>query len=125
MKMKKLLLIAALLAPLTAVADDAYVYPFAGMKVGATVENEFPTILYTTKKCDLPLTNAKNLRRYESYRGVWDIGCWGETVDGNALIIVPTMPRKSMPLNVLARADVKRNGESTTMTIKALPTYGR
>ncbi|HHL4079948.1 hypothetical protein [Burkholderia sola] len=125
MKMKKLLLTAALLAPLAAVADDAYVYPFAGMKVGVTVENEFPTILYTGKKCDLPLANAKNMRRYESYRGVWDVGCWGETIDGDAVIIVPTMPTKSMPLNVLARADVKRNGENTTMTIKALPTYGR
>ncbi|MDR8787965.1 hypothetical protein FEP82_05962 [Burkholderia multivorans] len=35
------------------------------------------------------------------------------------------MPTKSMPLNVLARADVKRSGDTTTMTIKALPTYGR
>lgn len=125
MKMKKLLLIAALIAPAAAVADDAYVYPFAGMKVGATVDNPFPTILYTTRKCELPVTNAKNMRRYESYRGVWDIGCWGETIDGDAVIIVPTMPTKSMPLNVLARADVKRTGDSTVMTIKALPTYGR
>ncbi|WP_261526817.1 hypothetical protein [Burkholderia multivorans] len=125
MKMKKLLLVAALLTPLAAVADDAYVYPFAGMKVGATVQNEFPTILYTGRKCDLPLANAKNMRRYESYRGVWDIGCWGVTIDDDAVIIVPQMPTKSMPLNVLARADVKRSGDTTTITIKALPTYGR
>ncbi|MBJ9656772.1 hypothetical protein [Burkholderia multivorans] len=31
---KRLLLTAALLPTLAAVADDAYVYPFAGMKVG-------------------------------------------------------------------------------------------
>ena len=125
MKMKKLLLTAALLAPLAAIADDAYVYPFAGMKVGVTVDNQFPTILYTAQKCDLPLANAQNMRRYESYRGVWDIGCWGETIGGDAVIIVPKMPTKSIPLNTLARADVSSYINWAKMTIKALPTYGR
>ncbi|MGH8786836.1 MAG: hypothetical protein ACREYA_17355 [Cupriavidus necator] len=122
--MKKLVLITALAAMATAAtAEEAYVYPFGGMKVGETVNNPFPTVLYLKKKCELPLVNAKDMRAYASYRGVWDVGCWGQTIDGQALIVVPNMPTKTISLSVLPRADVQKDG--TTMTIKALPTYGR
>ncbi len=121
--MKKLVLIAAVLAPALAAAEEAYVYPFAGMAVGQTVDNPFPTILYLKKKCELPLAHAKDMRAYASYRGVWDIGCWGKDIDGNAVIVVPQMGTKSMPLSVMPLADVLP--DRTTMTIKALPTYGR
>jgi len=110
-------------APPEEVVDEAYVYPFAGMAVGATVNNQFPTILYLHKKCELPLVHAKDMRAYASYRGVWDIGCWGKDIDGNAIIVVPQMGTQSMSLSVLPLADVQAN--RTTMTIKALPTYGR
>ncbi|WP_241024892.1 hypothetical protein [Burkholderia sp. Ac-20384] len=122
--MKKLLFIAAMLTSSTAFADDAYVYPFAGMKVGEATTSEFPTILYTSRKCELPLTNAANMRRYESYRGVWDIGCWGETIDGNAVIVVSNTPTKSIALNSLARADVDSYINWAKITVKALPSYG-
>ncbi|WP_011298558.1 hypothetical protein [Cupriavidus necator] len=121
--MKKLVLIAALAAATAASAEEAYVYPFGGMKVGETVNNPFPTILYLQKKCELPLVNAKDMRAYASYRGVWDVGCWGKDIDGNAIIVVPTMPTKSMPLSVMPLADVQ--ADRNTMSIKALPTYGR
>lgn len=121
--MKKLVLIAALAAATAAHAEDALIYPFNGMKVGETIENPFPTVLYLQKKCELPLVNAKDMRAYASYRGVWDIGCWGQTIDGQALVIVPNLPPNSMPLSVLAKADVQKDGR--IMTIKALPTYGR
>lgn len=121
--MKKLVLIAALAVSTGAIADEAYVYRFAGMQVGQTVNNPFPTILYLQKKCELPLAHAKDMRAYASYRGVWDIGCWGKDIDGNAIIVVPTMPTKSMSLSVMPLADVQ--ADRSTMTIKALPTYGR
>jgi hypothetical protein len=121
--MKKLVLIAAVLAPALATAEEAYVYPFAGMQVGQTVNNPFPTILYLKKKCELPLAHAKDMRAYASYSGVWDIGCWGKDIDGNAIIVVPKMQTKSMSLSVLPLADVQ--ADRNTMTIKALPTYGR
>jgi len=121
--MKKLVLIAALATAGAAHAEDALIYPFNGMKVGETVENPFPTVLYLQKKCDLPLANAKDMRAYASYRGVWDIGCWGQTIDGQALIVVPHLSTQSIPLSVLAKADVQKDGR--TMQIKALPTYGR
>lgn len=121
--MKKLVLIAALAATTASHAEDALIYPFNGMKVGETVENPFPTVLYLQKKCDLPLVNAKDMRAYASYRGVWDVGCWGQTIDGQALIVVPNLSPKSMPMTVLAKADVQKDGK--TMTIKALPSYGR
>lgn len=121
--MKKLLLIAAMLAPTLAGAEEAYVYPFAAMQVGQTVKNPFPTILYLHKKCDLPLVHTKDMRAYATYRGIWEIGCWGKDINGNAVIIVPQMPPDSIPLSVLPLADVQ--ADRTTMTIKALPTYGR
>ena len=121
--MKKLVLIAAMLAPALATAEEAYVYPFAGMQVGQTVNNPFPTILYLDKKCDLPLVHTKDMRAYASYRGIWEIGCWGKDINGNAVIIVPQMPPDSIPLSVLPLADVQ--ADRNTMTIKALPTYGR
>lgn len=107
----------------TPAGEDAYVYPFGGMKAGETVNNPFPTVLYLNKKCDLRLFHARDMHAYASYRGVWDIGCWAQTVDGQALIVVPNMPTKTITLNALARAVVQKDG--TTMTIKALPTYGR
>lgn len=121
--MKKLLLIAAMALSSAAMAEEAYVYPFGGMAEGETVDNPFPTILYLHKPCALPLAHAKDMRAYASYRGVWDEGCWGADIDGNAVIVVPKMPVKSMSLSVMPRADVQAN--RTTMTIKAMPTYGR
>ncbi|GAA7771002.1 hypothetical protein RN01_29875 [Cupriavidus sp. SHE] len=121
--MKSLVLIAALAVSTNALAEEAYVYPFAGMKVGETVKNPFPTILYLKKKCELPLAHAKDMRAYTSYRGVWDVGCWGKDVNGNAFIVVPQMQTQSMPLSVLPLADVQ--DDRNTMTIKSLPTYGR
>ncbi|MDT6960134.1 hypothetical protein QTN24_01370 [Cupriavidus sp. SZY C1] len=121
--MKKLVLIAAVLGPVLASAEEAYVYPFAGMQVGQTVNNPFPTILYLNKKCELPLVHAKGMRAYASFTGVWDIGCWGKDIDGKAIIVVPKLPTKSMSLSVMPLADVQ--ADRNTMTIKALPTYGR
>jgi hypothetical protein len=55
---------------------------------------------------------------YTSYRGVWDVGCWGKDVNGNAFIVVPQMQTQSMPLSVLPLADVQ--DDRNTMTIKSL-----
>ncbi|QYY30232.1 hypothetical protein K2O51_22940 [Cupriavidus pinatubonensis] len=121
--MKKLVLIAALASATAASAEEAFVYPFGGMKVGETVNNPFPTVLYLKRKCELPLVNAKDMRAYASFGGRWDIGCWGQTIDGQAVIVVPNLPTKTIAMSALARADVQQ--DRTTMTIKALPTYGR
>lgn len=122
--MKKMMLLVALITIAGAArAEEALVYPFQGMKVGETVSNPFPTILYTKKPCALPLANAKDMRAYASFRGVWDEGCWGATIDGNALVVVPHAPTKTFSLSALPRADVQ--ADRMTMTIKSLPTYGR
>lgn len=120
--MKKLMLIAALLIPVAALAEEAYMTPAGSGKVGETLRPQFPTLLYVNRKCDLPLVNAKDMRRYESNLGQLDVGCWGQTIDGNALIVVPHRPPSSFALNTLMRVDVKADG---TVTVKALPTYGR
>lgn len=119
--MKKLVLIAALAASTAATAEEAYVYPFDGMKVGETVKNPYPTVLYLYKKCDLPLSGAQYMHFYASFHGVWDTGCWAKNIHGDAVIIVPRMPTKTIPLDTLGRADVQQDG---TMTIKALPARG-
>jgi len=41
---------------------------------------------------------------------------------GDAVIVVPRKPTKTISLDALARADVQKDG---TMTIKALPARGR
>ncbi|MNT44117.1 hypothetical protein D3C72_1806290 [compost metagenome] len=103
-------------------AEEAYIYPAGEMKVGQVVQLQFPTVLYVNKKCGLPLADAAHMRLYKSYRGVWDVGCWARTIDGDAVIVVPKMPTKTVPLDALVRADVQQDG---TATIKALPSYGR
>lgn len=119
--MKKLIWIAALAAATAAGAEEAYVYPFDDMKVGETVRNPFPTVLYLHKKCDLPLPGAEYMRFYAAYHGTWDTGCWRKNLHGDAVIVVPRIPTKTISLDALARADVQKDG---TMTIKALPARG-
>lgn len=120
--MKTLVLIAALAATTAATAEEAYVYPFDDMRVGETVRNPFPTVLYIYKKCDLPLIGADRMHFYASYHGAWDTGCWVKNLHGDAVIVVPRMKTRTISLDSLARADVQKDG---TMTIKALPTRGR
>ncbi|CAG2126955.1 hypothetical protein LMG31506_00256 [Cupriavidus yeoncheonensis] len=120
--MKKLVWIAALAAATSAGAEDAYVYPFDDMRVGETVRTPFPTVLYLHKKCDLPLVGADHMRFYAAYHGAWDTGCWVRNLRGDAVIVVPKMPTRTIPLDALARADVQKDG---TMTIKAMPARGR
>jgi hypothetical protein len=119
--MKKLVWITALAVATAAGAEEAYVYPFDEMKVGETVRNPSPTVLYLHRKCDLPLSGAEHMRFYASYHGTWDTGCWVKNLHGDAVIVIPRMPTRTISLNALARADVQKDG---TMTIKALPAQG-
>lgn len=109
--MKKILL-ALLVASGTAHGAEAYIYPVRGAKVGQTIKLQFPTVLYLHEKCELPLVNAPNMRKYVSYRGVWDVGCWGQTIDGDAFMVVPKMATTTVPLNTLMRANVSKDWEA-------------
>lgn len=119
--MKFAILFAALL-PVFAQAEEAFIYPVGNVQVGQVISRPFPTTLFLHTPCSLPLADAKNYRHYASFRGVWDIGCWAQTVNGDALIVVPQMAPKTISLSVLPRADVQASGETT---ILALPSYGR
>jgi hypothetical protein len=98
------------------------------MKVGETIQLQSPTVLFINKKCDMPFVDAARMRFYASYRsdasyhGSWDTGCWAKNVRGEAVIVVLRKPKKIIPLDTLARADVQKDG---TATIKALPAHGR
>lgn len=119
--MKKAMFFVAL-ASSAALAEDAYIFPVGPVKVGQAVERQFPATLFLESPCTLSLANAKNYRHYASFMGKWDVGCWAKTIDGNAVIVVPNLPTKTVSLSVLPLADVKKDG---TTVIKALPTYGR
>jgi len=111
---------ALMAAASAAPADDAYVYPTDNMRVGESIQLEYPVLLFTARKCDLPLSGAKVMHFYAAYRdkGVWDTGCWARNLKGEAVIVVPRLPIRTIPLDAFARADVQKDGKAT---IKALP----
>lgn len=116
-----LLAAAAAASPDIARADEAYVFPVDSMRVGESIQLEYPTLLFTSRKCDLPLSGAKLMHFYAAYRdkGVWDTGCWSKNLRGEAVIVVPRKPVRTIHLDSFARADVEKDGKAT---IKALPT---
>jgi hypothetical protein len=116
--MRLLILIAGAALAMPALADDAYVFPTDDMRVGEVTHLKFPTILYTARKCDLPVSEAALMRFYASYNGKWDTGCWTRNVAGEAVILVPHKPIRKIPLESFARADVRHDGSAY---IKALP----
>ncbi len=117
--MKKILL-TMLFVTSAAHGAEAYIYPVRGAQVGQTIKLSFPTVLYLNEKCELPLVNAKDMRKYVSYRGVWDEGCWAQTIDGDAVMIVPKMATKTVPLDTLMRANVTKDWDAK---ILAAPQY--
>lgn len=119
--MKKLLLIASAIACGSAAAEEAYITPNYMLKVGDSIPIQGRQIYYLHQKCELPLVNAKDMRKYVFYRGEAgpnDVGCWATTIDDNAVSVVPKIPATSVAIAALMRVDLRKDG---TAKILAMP----
>lgn len=106
-------------------AEDAYIQPVEGAKVGDVVQLESPTVLFVNKRCDLQVGNAALMRFYASFQGKWITGCWARNVQGEAVILVPKQPTTKVSLARLARAAVSSDGRARITALPPTPPAAR
>lgn len=114
--MKKLAFVLTALVALPAVAEEALITPNMETSIGEKTRLDSKAIFYLKKKCDLPLVNAKDMRKYVFYRGKDgpnEVGCWGMTIDKTVFSVVLNRPIFTAPIEVLHKADVKDDGTAT------------
>lgn len=114
--MKKLPLM-FLLVTGAAFAQTAYVKPPGSNKVGDTISRaDFIDVLYISQPCELPIVNAKHMRKAEIFNAREpDIGCWGNTLSpnkGSIIIIGPEGNTSSGNLMGYAKSTIKKDGDA-------------
>lgn len=109
--MRKVVLTLLALTCMSVNAEEVYMPRNYQLKVGQVFEDKFPTIYYIKQPCGLPLVNKEHMRKYTSFRGVLDVGCWGETIDGDVFTVVPKMASSTMPKKLLMRVDTVGDGK--------------
>lgn len=118
--MRKLAFAVAALVALPVLAEEAFVTPDSTLRIGDRLRLENREIFYTKKKCELPLVNARHMRKYMFYRGSDgpnDVGCWAATIDGTALSVVPQLDTQEVPISVLMKVDVHGDWSATVTDI--------
>ncbi|AOY96844.1 hypothetical protein BKK79_36120 [Cupriavidus sp. USMAA2-4] len=120
--MRKLAFAVAALVALPVLAEEALITPSGESAVGQQTRLESKGIFYLKRKCDLPLVNAKDMRRFMFYRGKDgpnEVGCWGMTIENMLFTVVPHAESFTAPLEALHKADVREDGSATITALSA------
>lgn len=94
-------------------------------KVGDIVEVRQRQIFYVNRKCKLPIVNAESMREYTFDPSFGSpaplvVGCWGLTVNGDAVTVVPNEKSTSVAAQALWKVDVRPDGTARIMRLHGL-----
>lgn len=94
-------------------------------KVGDIVEVRQRQIFYVNRKCKLPIVNAESMREYTFDRSFGSpaplvVGCWGLTVNGDAVTVVPNQKSTSIAAQALWKADIRPDGTARIVRLHGL-----
>jgi hypothetical protein len=94
-------------------------------KVGDIVEVRQRQIFYVNRKCKLPIVNAESMREYTydpsfGSPAPLTVGCWGLTVNGDAVTVAPNQKSTSVAAQALWKVDVRSDGTARIMRLHGL-----